>query len=650
MKNIAITVIVILAAFNYAFAGELRIMPENPEMGAEMVLSYIPSDDFSDDFDNIYNADENTGYYLFLYEFTETEQLPSATQLELTPDDSGRFYATYSLAPKTVFAIAKIARTYDRNIAFDDNNDKFWDFYVHKEGKPRIGSHLKAGLSYLGNLPENCSRAVDFEAAVDNLEKETKLFPENLTAKIGLTSLLFDLKKITEEEFIDRMKLYTDAYFDRSDESAVRSVSRALRTLNRAAEAHTIEQQFVQSHPASSLAREHHLSKLSSAETLEDFSRTALDYIRLFPNSENLPRIYSALVTAYLQINEVKPLLGLLESLNNVPPTVYSQIAEEIAERRELMPDMNIRQQLSYAREIYAIGLEMINADEYDHQKIRPAYFTEIAWYYEGQLLEGAMYEAGGDIYYLSDKFHRANDYYLNAIIIQSDMATDVLYQNCINSFINVNSADTAYEVASRAIKHSKTNDFILDVHDSLFSVVNRNRSLTYDNAFDELRDEARNRRVTKLKYELLDRPAPAFAVQTLDDRIYEIGDFRGRTFIAVFWATWCGPCQVMMNAVNNLYKDRKNDPDVVFAGINIWEKSDTDEGDIEEFLEENEYNFAIYLDKTGILPQKFGITGLPVAVVIDPDGRLRYKISGFPGEKQFDRRIEDLLYIIRGQ
>lgn len=46
----------------------------------------------------------------------------------------------------------------------------------------------------------------------------------------------------------------------------------------------------------------------------------------------------------------------------------------------------------------------------------------------------------------------------------------------------------------------------------------------------------------------------------------------RGRLYIMEFWATWCGPCKMVMPHLSKLAKDRKDDVTVI--GVNIFEGS----------------------------------------------------------------------------
>lgn len=66
----------------------------------------------------------------------------------------------------------------------------------------------------------------------------------------------------------------------------------------------------------------------------------------------------------------------------------------------------------------------------------------------------------------------------------------------------------------------------------------------------------------------LVGRPAPDFATEDLDGRKVRLADFRGKTILLDFWATWCRPCLMSMPHVQQLAEKYADKP-VVILGVN---------------------------------------------------------------------------------
>lgn len=85
------------------------------------------------------------------------------------------------------------------------------------------------------------------------------------------------------------------------------------------------------------------------------------------------------------------------------------------------------------------------------------------------------------------------------------------------------------------------------------------------------------------------------------------------------FWATWCSPCKAELPELTNFYN--KYGDDVSFYGVNL---TNTEKGDISDFITSHEITFPIIYDNDGSLSNLFEVKTIPTTVIIQNiDGEL---------------------------
>ncbi len=123
----------------------------------------------------------------------------------------------------------------------------------------------------------------------------------------------------------------------------------------------------------------------------------------------------------------------------------------------------------------------------------------------------------------------------------------------------------------------------------------------------------------------LYDRPpAPDFTLRDLDGKTVRLADFRGQVLVVNFWATWCPPCRKEMPSIERgaRWLERFGGR---FIAINMGEKPEA----VRRYLEKQPLELRILLDPGGVTAGDWGVQGLPVTFVVDPQGRIAYKAMG---------------------
>jgi peroxiredoxin len=112
---------------------------------------------------------------------------------------------------------------------------------------------------------------------------------------------------------------------------------------------------------------------------------------------------------------------------------------------------------------------------------------------------------------------------------------------------------------------------------------------------------------------------APDFTLPDLDGQPVQLSQFRGKTVVIDFWATWCPPCIFQVPELNKFWKANRDAGDVVVLGVAV----DTDGAEVVgPWVKEQGVDYRILLG-TEALARQFGALGFPTLVVVTPEGRI---------------------------
>ena len=119
----------------------------------------------------------------------------------------------------------------------------------------------------------------------------------------------------------------------------------------------------------------------------------------------------------------------------------------------------------------------------------------------------------------------------------------------------------------------------------------------------------------------------------------------KARPLVLDFWATWCGPCREELphvEALSHKYAGR-----IAFYGVN----SSDAPLNIAQFSRQNGLTFPMLSDAHHAVAFSYGADAIPLLVVVDTHGRVRYVADGYaPGdENTLDKNLAALLAEPRG-
>jgi thiol-disulfide isomerase/thioredoxin len=128
-------------------------------------------------------------------------------------------------------------------------------------------------------------------------------------------------------------------------------------------------------------------------------------------------------------------------------------------------------------------------------------------------------------------------------------------------------------------------------------------------------------------------------AIPMLDGSAVRLADYQGQTVVLNFWASWCPPCRAEMPTLDAYYQAHR-DEGLVLLAINSGETAET----ARSFIAQTGFTFPVGLDTDYDLSNQFGVDGLPVTIVLNPDGQIVYRHSGMITQEVLEETITPLL------
>ncbi|MEC7641148.1 MAG: TlpA disulfide reductase family protein [Nitrospinota bacterium] len=118
---------------------------------------------------------------------------------------------------------------------------------------------------------------------------------------------------------------------------------------------------------------------------------------------------------------------------------------------------------------------------------------------------------------------------------------------------------------------------------------------------------------------------APPFTLKDLRGKDVSLGDYKGKYLLINFWATWCTPCKIEMQSIEELYQRfRLEKFDVLAISNDMF-----GERVVKSYIKNRGFTFTVLLDPILTVSKQFGVVSLPTTFLVDPKGKVIGVLGG---------------------
>ncbi len=212
---------------------------------------------------------------------------------------------------------------------------------------------------------------------------------------------------------------------------------------------------------------------------------------------------------------------------------------------------------------------------------------------------------------------------------------------------VELGKTEKAKNVLQKFLDLGKSTDKMKSLYSQVFvglggSDADLNKYLSKNNK------DANQKIIEKLKEEIINKPAPQFTLVDIDGKSVSLADFKGKTVVVDFWATWCSPCVKSFPAMQKAQAKLAKNNDVKFLFINTWERVEDKKKNVVDFLKKTNYPFHVLMDENNEVVSEFGVEGIPTKFIVDKNGNIRFKSVGFKGADELVVELEQMISMVK--
>lgn len=588
-------------------SGRFGYSPSNPVPAEEVSIMYNPDSTILSGMDNV-----KCVAYLYSNKLNNTVDVP-------LKKDGNILTGKLITEGNTLGVILKF-----KSGEVVDNNDKsgYIILLTGKDGERLPGSlaglaaaHNKWGAYYI-DLERDRDKAYNF------FEEEFKANPQVKEDFLQPYFETVNVVKVEDNEAIIKADLELLEKRNDLSEDNYKILADWYSKLNNLEKVELYEKIINEKFPQSEYLQIQKYREFRNLEDVNDKIAFAKKYENDNPGSKYIEYMHELIANSYRDAKDYK---SAYEFLKNNTGKVSTYRFYSVAKRM-----IDEKTDMKTALDIAKLGVEISRQDVEKPSGNKPEFYSDSEWKEEREYYLGLNLFAYGNVLYNIDEKSKSLPALEEAVELtkSEDGSVNELYSKAL---VENGNYEKAMDEISIFIEAGHGTSIMKDLLKEAY--LNKKGS---DEGFSEyaarFEDIAKEKLKLKLEKEIILEPAPAFTLNDLDGNIVSLADYKGKTVIVDFWATWCGPCRASFPGMKISVEKYRDDENVKFFFVNSWERVEDKHKSASDFISKNEYPFRVLMDEDNKVIEMFKVSGIPTKFIIDGEGNIRFKSVGFPG------------------
>ncbi len=625
MKRYFVFLLLILPCWILFSQGKAVFTPEKPKIGDVLKISYDPKGSKLEEIKAV-----NANLLLVKELDPPVWKEVRLTQKGKTWNADYRITDTDTRLILVKFSFGKVS---------DDNNENVWDILIYgKDKKPMQTALDSRGVVYSQGDFYDFKKKKDLDKAISDFEGELKLYPDSWRSKTKLWRIL--MRRNPDENLMKNIRENIVQLYEKnsSNDEALLSILPWFEAINQKSKGDSLKNLAIAGNPKGAVAKN---SAFRNAYNEKDPAKRTAGLKDLLANYKldvmEKVNILMSIISYHSRQKEWIEVENILNQHDMKDGRLFIVASYQM---------VNDEKMAAKGIELATKGIELLSKPE---EYLKPSYMTKDQWkeecgYYGN---DGKNVIATGLI--TMAKYEEAEKI-LEELYRKESENRDSYGKNLANSYLKSGKNDKAFKILSEMISKEGASDDMTELFKNAYIKI-KGSDTGFAEALDGLKNSAKKEMREKLLKELVNKPAPDFALKSLDGKTVTLSGLKGKIIVVDFWATWCGPCKASFPFLQKVHEKYQSNPDIVILALNTWErvKGDAKEELVKKFIADNKYTFTVLYDENFV--EQYGVTGIPTKFIIDKDGMIQFKSVGFMGgEKMIDEMDAQFDILLKGE